>query len=261
MNDPLITIVIPVLNDAAPLASLLLGLPLLPGDPTLEIIVVDGGEVSDRAMDALRERYPGVAWMRSAPGRGVQMNKGARRARGRWLVFLHADTRLGVGWVDVLRYLDAQPRVVGGSFRFALDSSRRVARWIEWGVKIRVRLFDLAYGDQALFVRRAVFEHLGGYRELPLMEDVDFIRRLRRHGGLAHAEVPALTSARRWERDGWLRRTLENSVLMALFLAGCPPERLARRYHRRCGHAEARTGKSEARHQRKLALGVGPQRH
>jgi rSAM/selenodomain-associated transferase 2 len=231
-NDPLITIVIPVLNDATPLAALLRHLPAPPVDPAVEIIVVDGAEAGDPAMDALRERYPRVTWMRSAPGRGAQMNEGARRARGRWLVFLHADTRLGAGWMDVVRRLDAQAQVAGGSFRFALDSPRRRARWIEWGVKIRVRLFDLPYGDQGLFVRRALFEELGGYRELPLMEDVDFILRLRRRGCLAHADVPALTSARRWERDGWLRRTLENSVLLALFLTGWPPERLARRYHR-----------------------------
>jgi rSAM/selenodomain-associated transferase 2 len=193
---------------------------------------VDGGEAGDPAMDTLREHHPRVTWMRSAPGRAVQMNAGARRAGGRWLVFLHADTRLGAGWRDVLHRLDEQPRIVGGSFRFALDSPRRRARWIEWGVRVRVRLFDLPYGDQALFVRRAVFEEMNGYRELPLMEDVDFIRRLRRRGRLAHANVPALTSARRWERDGWLRRTLENSTLMALYLAGIPPERLARLYYR-----------------------------
>jgi hypothetical protein len=134
--------------------------------------------------------------------------------------------------MDALRRLDQQPRIVGGSFRFALDSPRRSARWIERGVSLRVRWFDLAYGDQALFVRRAVFEELGGYRELPLMEDVEWILRLRRRGRLAHEEVPALTSARRWERDGWLRRTLENSTLMALYLAGIPPERLARLYYR-----------------------------
>jgi rSAM/selenodomain-associated transferase 2 len=231
-NHPLITLVIPVLHDAAPLAALLPGLPTAPVDPAVEIIVVDGAQSSDSAMDELRERYPGVAWMRSPPGRGVQMNEGARRARGRWLVFLHADTRLGAGWMDVLRRLDAQPWVAGGSFRFALDSPRRCARWIEWGVRIRVRLFDLPYGDQGLFVRRALFEELGGYRELPLMEDVDFILRLRRRGRLSHAAVPALTSARRWERDGWFRRTLENSVLLALFLAGRRPERLASRYYR-----------------------------
>jgi rSAM/selenodomain-associated transferase 2 len=231
-DERLVTIVIPVLNDAAALASLLAG---LPADPLLEIIVVNGSEVSDPAMDALRERYPGLSWMQSAPGRGVQMNQGARHARGRWLVFLHADTRLGAGWVDVLRRLDEQPQIVGGSFRFALDSPARWARWIEWGVRIRVRLFDLAYGDQALFVRRAVFGELGGYRELPLMEDVDFIRRLRRRGRLVHAGVRALTSARRWERDGWLRRTVDNAVLVVLFLAGHPPDRLARRYHRGVG--------------------------
>jgi rSAM/selenodomain-associated transferase 2 len=231
-DERLVTIVIPVLNDAAALASLLAG---LPADPVVEIIVVNGSEVSDPAMDALRERYPDLLWMQSAPGRGVQMNQGARHARGGWLVFLHADTRLGAGWVDVLRRLDEDPQIVGGSFRFALDSPTRWARWIEWGVRIRVRLFDLAYGDQALFVRRTVFGELGGYRELPLMEDVDFIRRLRRRGRLAHAGVPALTSARRWERDGWLRRTVDNAVLVALFLAGHPPERLARRYHRGVG--------------------------
>jgi rSAM/selenodomain-associated transferase 2 len=257
--EPLITLVIPVLNDAAPLASLL---PALPADAALEIIVVDGSETSDPGQDDLRERYSGVRWMRAAPGRGAQMNYGARHARGRWLVFLHSDTRLGVGWIDALRRLDEQPRIVGGSFRFALDSPARWARWIEWGVRIRVRLFDLAYGDQALFVRRTVCEELRGYRELPLMEDVDFIRRLRRHGRLEHVDVPALTSARRWERDGWFRRTVDNVLLVTLFLAGYPPERLARRYHRgsACGHAEPRTGESEARHQRQLAPGVGSRR-
>ncbi|MGH9220482.1 MAG: TIGR04283 family arsenosugar biosynthesis glycosyltransferase [Vicinamibacterales bacterium] len=226
-----ITVVIPVLNDAAALASVLPALPT--ADRTVEIIVVDGGDASDRALDALRERHSGVRWMQAATGRGTQMNHGARHAHGRWLVFLHSDTRLGVGWIDVLRRLDEQTRIVGGSFRFALDSPAHWARWIEWGVSIRVRLFDLAYGDQALFVRRTVFEELGGYRELPLMEDVDFIRRLRRHGRLEHASVPALTSARRWERDGWFLRTVDNAMLVTLFLAGYPPESLARHYHRR----------------------------
>ena len=225
-----ITVVIPVLNDTAALASLL---PSLSADPLLEIIVVDGSEVRDPAMDALRERHAAVRWMQSAPGRGAQMNYGARHARGRWLVFLHADTRLGVSWMDVLRRLDEQPRIVGGSFRFALDSPSRWARWIERGVRIRVRLFDLAYGDQALFVRRTVFEELRGYRELPLMEDVDFIRRLRRRGQLEHADIPATTSAKRWEQDGWFRRSLDNVFLVALFLIGYSPGRLARRYHGR----------------------------
>jgi uncharacterized protein len=227
-TEALVTLVIPVLHDTAALGSLL---PALPINPAVQIIVVDGGETCDQATAALRERYPGVEWMRSNPGRGAQMNQGAAQARGRWLLFLHADTCLGYGWIDVIRHVDEQLRVVGGCFRFALDSSAHWARWIEWGVRIRVHLFDLPYGDQALFVRRAVFDELGGYRNLPLMEDVDFVRRLHRRGGrLAHSHVPALTSARRWERDGWLRRTLENSLLLVLFLVGYPPERLRRRY-------------------------------
>ena len=231
-NDPLVTIVIPVLNDTTALTSLLATLPV---DPSVQVVVVDGGEEDDPAWDALHERHPGVEWIRSARGRGVQMNFGATRARGRWLVFLHADTRLGTGWLDVLRRLDDRPSIVGGSFRFALDSVAHWARWIERGVWLRVRLFDLAYGDQALFARRAVFEELRGYRDMPLMEDVDFIRRLRRKGRLEHADVPALTSARRWERDGWVTRTVENAALTLLFLAGWSPAALARRYHRRAG--------------------------
>ena len=226
---PLATIVIPVLNDAAALAGTLAA---LPAAPAAEIVVVDASDSNDPAMDALRTRYPHVAWLRSAAGRGLQMNEGARRGRGRWLVFLHADTRLGHGWADALQALEEQQPIVGGSFRFVLDSRARQARWIERGVWLRVRFFDLPYGDQALFARRTVFEDLNGYQELPLMEDVDFVRRLRRRGRLAPLHVPAITSPRRWERDGWLRRMLENWLLILLFFAGQPPELLARRYYR-----------------------------
>jgi rSAM/selenodomain-associated transferase 2 len=231
-DDPLVTIVIPVLDDTAALTSLLL---TLPADPSVQVVVVDGGEGHDPAWDDLRERHPAVEWIRSARGRGLQMNAGAERARGLWLVFLHADTRLGAGWLDLLRRLDDRPSIVGGSFRFALDSTARWARWIEHGVRLRVRLFDLPYGDQALFARRDVFGELRGYRDLPLMEDVDSIRRLRRRGRLEHADVPALTSPRRWERDGWVRRTAGNVALILLYLAGWSPAWLARRYHRRAG--------------------------
>jgi rSAM/selenodomain-associated transferase 2 len=231
-NDPLVTIVIPVLHDTTALSALLT---TLPADPLVQVVVVDGGGGDDPVVDALGQHHPGIEWLRSRPGRGVQMNAGARRARGRWLVFLHADTRLGAGWLDVLRRLDDQPSIVGGSFRFALDSAAHWARWIERGVRLRVRLFGLAYGDQALFARRDVFVAIKGFSDMPLMEDVDFIRRLRRRGRLKHADVPALTSARRWERDGWLTRTVENVALVVLFLAGWSPAALARRYHRRTG--------------------------
>jgi rSAM/selenodomain-associated transferase 2 len=237
-KTPLATIVIPVLNDAAALAGTLACLPV---DPAAETVVVDASEPEDPALEALRMRHPHVAWVRSAPGRGLQMNEGARGARGRWLVFLHADTRLGQGWQDALRDLDEERQIVGGSFRFLLDSPASQARWIERGVWLRVRLLDLPYGDQALFARRVVFHDIGGFQELPLMEDVDFVRRLRRCGRLAHLSVPAITSARRWEQDGWLRRTVENAILILLYFAGRPPERLARRYHRQAMAERPRT--------------------
>lgn len=225
---PLVSVIVPVLNDAGSLEG---ALESLGDDPRVEIIVVNAGERTP-AMIALEHAAPHVRWLTSPPARGRQMNLGAREAHGDWLLFLHADTRLLAGWVEELERAARQSSVVGGSFRFQLDSGRRWARVLERGVAARVRWLDLPYGDQALFVRRDVFAALGGYRELPLMEDVDFVRRLRRKGHLHHSTLPAVTSARRWETDGWIRRTVENVILVLLFLAGVSPSWLAARYRR-----------------------------
>jgi len=220
-----LSIVIPVLNDTEPLQRLLT---TIRADPQVDIVVVNGGAPDDR-LTAVCDR-PDVRLLTSAPGRGRQMNVGASVAAGRWIVFLHADTRLPPQWADEIGRAGADPDVVGGSFRFQLDSSAWQARLIERGVNRRVRWLDLAYGDQALFVRRDVFDAIGGYREWPLMEDVEFVRRLRQTGKLFHSPQPVLTSARRWERDGWWRRSAKNVMLQALFFAGMPPERLANSY-------------------------------
>ena len=220
-----LSIVIPVLDDTEPLGRLLTA---IHPDPQVDVVVVNGGAPDDR-LDAICRR-PDVQLLTSAPGRGRQMNVGAAAAAGRWIVFLHADTRLPSRWSDEIRRASADPDVVGGSFRFRLDSSAWQARLIERAVDRRVRWLDLAYGDQALFVRHDVFDAMGGYREWPLMEDVDFVRRLRRAGRLYHSTQPVLTSARRWERDGWWRRSASNVMLQALFFAGVAPERLANWY-------------------------------
>ena len=149
---------------------------------------------------------------------------------GRWLLFLHADTRLHERWFDALRQAESR-RAVGGAFRFTLDSPRPAARLIERGVAWRTRWLGLPYGDQGLFVRRDAFEALEGYRPYPLMEDVDLVRRLRRRGSLLLSPLPVRTSARRWERDGWMRRSVRNLALVALYFAGVPPHRLARSYY------------------------------
>jgi rSAM/selenodomain-associated transferase 2/rSAM/selenodomain-associated transferase 1 len=217
-----LSIVIPVLDDTEALGRLLATIPV---DPRVDIVVVHGGAPDERLTAICRR--PDLRLLTSDPGRGCQMNVGASATAGRWIVFLHADTRLPPKWCDEIRRAGADPSVVGGSFRFRLDSGAWQARLIERAVERRVRWLGLAYGDQALFVRRDVFDAMGGYREWPLMEDVEFVRRLRRAGKLYHSAQPVLTSARRWERDGWWRRSAKNVMLQAWFFSGVAPERLA----------------------------------
>ena len=226
-RDLLVSVVIPVLNDTPQLAGALTS---IGHDPRVEVVVVDGGNGEARA--TLEDVAPHVRWLRSAPGRWRQMNEGAGASCGQWLLFLHADTRLPSGWIEEVERAAQNPACVGGSFRLQLDSQSRWARLIERGVATRVRWFDLPYGDQALFVRRDVFSSLGGYEDLPLMEDVAFVRRLARAGRLCHSPLQAVTSARKWELDGWIVRSLENVCLVLLFLAGVSPRRLAARYRR-----------------------------
>ena len=224
------SIVVPVLRDTAELAALLPTISSHSADDSVEVIVVNG-DPDDPTLDRLTDRHPRVRWVSSPPGRGRQMNAGAALASGRWLLFLHADARLARGWLGEIQASDPARDVVGGAFRFALDSPRRIARIIERGVAWRVRWFGLPYGDQAIFARRIVFDEVDGYRPLALMEDVDFVRRLRRHGRLRSSSLPVSVSARRWERDGWLRRSALNIGLAALYFAGVSPRRLARLYY------------------------------
>lgn len=220
-----VSVIIPVLDDTKCLARALVS---VGHDESVEVIVVNGGE-RKAVIEALERATPQVRWLASLPGRGRQMNVGASGATGAWLLFLHADTWLPAGWLEELKRI-ARARPVGGSFRFQLDSASRWARVIERGVAARVRWFDLPYGDQALFARRDVFVALGRYRELPVMEDVDLVRRLRRVGRLHHSALPVVTSARRWETDGWVRRSSENLLLVLLFFLGVSPEWLSQRY-------------------------------
>ena len=219
---PLLSLVVPVLADAAAAGRLLRQ---LPHDPRLERILVDGGD--DPALVALAAAH-GAALVRSRPGRAVQMNAGAARARGEWLLFLHADSRLPDGWIEA--FVRATPGAAGGWFRFALDDRAWQARLIERGVRWRVRLLRLPYGDQGVFVRRELFARLGGFREIPLMEDVDLVRRLVASGPVVELPVALTTSARRWRRDGWFRRSARNLVLITLYFCGVSPARLARWY-------------------------------
>jgi rSAM/selenodomain-associated transferase 2 len=226
---PVVSVVVPSLGDAALVARLAED---FSPSPRAEYIVSRTGP-ADPAEAALRAARPDLRWVDGPPGRGVQLNAGAAVAAGQWLWFVHADCRLPAGWIDVFDALgQAQPPVVGGSFAFRLDSAAWQARVIERGVAWRVRWLGLPYGDQGLFVRRDAFTRMHGFAPWPLMEDVEFVRRLTRHGRLVHLSQQVTSSARRWERDGWWRRSGANLVTLSGYFLGIRPERLARRYDR-----------------------------
>ena len=225
-EEPLVSVVIPVWRDEGPLAAALERLRL---QPDVEVIVASTlGEES--LHQRIRQQYPRVLVTEAPRGRASQMNGGAAMARGRWLLFLHADTELPADWLEVIKECEGRGQIAAGAFRLALDSRDWRARVIEAGVRLRVALFGLPYGDQALFVRSQVFKSIGGFQDMPLMEDVDFVRRVKRVGTLFAARATVRTSARRWERDGWVRRSLQNIGLAARFIGGSSPSRLAQRY-------------------------------
>lgn len=249
MSAPFVSIVIPVLHDAPELARLLDALAAQApsesegGAARCEVIVANG-DGEDPGIAALRRRSAGVRWVTSDPGRGRQMNAGARLAQGEWLLFLHADTCPEPGWQAELGRIARDPGAVGGALRFTLRSAARRARLLERGVAWRVRWMGLPYGDQGIFVRRDIFEQVGGYRPLPLMEDVDLVRRVGRRGRMVYSSAPIRVSPRRWERDGWVRRTAGNLLILALYALGIAPERLARVYY---GGARRRAGRDASR--------------
>ncbi len=189
----------------------------------------------DPALTALAGRFPAVRWVRGPMGRGLQQNTGAAEASGAWLLFLHADSTLPSGWRDEIGRVASDGTHAWGCFRFGLDSDAWQARLIEWGVARRVQWWSLPYGDQGIFVRRDVFRSVGAFPPYPLMEDVALVRRLVRVGPPFRSSLVLQTSARRWEQDGWWRRSLRNLTVLTRYAAGVPPERLVRSYERTQG--------------------------
>ena len=222
-----LAIVIPALNEAVNLSRLLPD--LARGCPGAEIVVVDGGSRDDTA--AVVARLPGPRLLESARGRAVQMNHGARAAGGDTLLFLHADTRLPDGAARAIEQALAEPGVVGGRFDVRFDNERPLFRVIAWFMNTRSRASGICTGDQAIFVRRADFEAVGGYPDIPLMEDIELSRRLMRRGRLRALRLRVTTSARKWEREGPLRTVGLMWALRFLHFCGVAPARLHRWYY------------------------------
>jgi cellulose synthase/poly-beta-1,6-N-acetylglucosamine synthase-like glycosyltransferase len=164
-------------------------------------------------------------------GRGPQLRTGVEAAAGDWLLVVHADARLSHEALADAEAAMARPGVRAAVWPLAIEGAGRRLRWIERGAALRWRITGLAYGDQGLLVRRATYDAVGGYPETRIMEDVVLIRRLSRIARIERLDHPIVADARRWRREGPLRGTLRNTLLITLFLAGVAPERLARWYH------------------------------
>jgi rSAM/selenodomain-associated transferase 2 len=237
----MLSIVVPALDEARNLERLLPE--LTAHGPAVEVVVVDGGS-EDGTVD-LVARWPGVRLVRSERGRARQMNAGARVATGDVLLFLHADTRLPPGFAGIITAALADPRVVGGRFDVRLDGPRWPFRVITAFMNARSRWTGIATGDQAIFVRRTAFEALGGYPDIPLMEDVELSRRLKRAGRLACLRQRVTTAARKWQREGVVRTVLLMWALRLLHACGVPPARLHAWYypaHARAASPPVRAG-------------------
>ena len=222
-----LAVLIPALNAADGLGRTLAAL----AGQVREVIVADGG--STDATRAMAEAA-GARVIEAPRGRGSQLAAGARAVTAPWMLVIHADTIPGPGWREAAAAFMADPANLSraGYFRFALDDAAPQACRLERAVAWRCRALGLPYGDQGLLIPRGFYEALGGYRAIPIMEDVDLVRRIGRRR-LVALDAPFVTSAARWRRDGWRRRSARNLMCLALWCAGLPPERIARFYARR----------------------------
>jgi len=214
------SIIVPVLHEAGTIDSFLASLRRIHEYGSCEVIVVDGSLDQETILQISDES---VLRLATQAGRGHQMNTGARHAQGSILLFLHADTRLPADALPQIRKAFGDQRFSAGAFRLTIDSNNPGLRLVAQLTTMRSQLTRLPFGDQAIFIRRTVFEQLGGYREIPLMEDLDLMHRLRfTHHRIIILPAAVQTSSRRWRRDGILLGTLRNWILRSLYYLGVP---------------------------------------
>jgi rSAM/selenodomain-associated transferase 2 len=222
------SIIVPVFHEGDRINHLIEYLNRLDSEGNAEIIIADGAEEKD-TLAAIRSNR--VIQISSEPGRARQMNAGASIARGEILIFLHADTELPINGLKKIGSFIEQKEYVGGAFDLGIKSHRRIFRVIGTMASLRSRLNRIPFGDQAIFIRKQYFNRAGGYREIPLMEDVELLRRIKRSGGRIRIFYDrVMTSPRRWEKEGVIYCTLRNWTLQLLYFLGVSPYHLAKYY-------------------------------
>lgn len=226
-----ISVVIPTLDAAASLPATLASLSEAAiGGLVREVVISDGG--SSDGVEAVAEAA-GARLVAGEKGRGGQLARGADAAQGRWFLFLHADTALEPGWEREAWALIARSDEAAGVFTLKFDAPGILPALVSAGAMVRTRMFASPYGDQGLLISRSLYQSIGGYRPLPLFEDVDIIDRLVRAKGkkaLVTMKSRAVTSADRYRREGYLRRVFRNARCLAMFRLGVPPEKIAAMY-------------------------------
>ena len=238
----MISVIVPTLNEAGTLPRLL---GRCRPASEMEVVVSDGG--SEDGTPDTAERL-GARVVRSGRGRGRQMNAGARVARGDVLLFVHADAEPPHCLQADIASILGRPGVVAGAWLLSIDAAGASYRMIERLANLRSRVFQLPYGDQGFFIRRADFDFLGGFSDAPIMEDVEMVRRCRRRGRIVTAGSRMLVSARRWKKEGWLHTTARNLLVLTLYSAGVSPRRLLALYppHRISASGAPSAGVSDA---------------
>lgn len=218
---PRLSVIIPTLDEATAIRETLMS---VQHDGDAEVIVVDGGSQDDTVAIAYSL---GIKVLTCPPRRARQMNAGAQVATGKIVLFLHADTRLPLGFAQLVQEALQQPEVIAGAFELSIDGNFPGRRWVEWGVKWRSHRLQLPYGDQAIFLRTSTFTKMGGFADLAIMEDFELIHRLKRHGKIAIVPTPVKTSGRRWQRLGVVQTTLINQWMVLAYYLGIPSDRIA----------------------------------
>jgi rSAM/selenodomain-associated transferase 2 len=219
-----ISVIIPTLNEASNIKATILS---TQASINIEVIVVDGGS-TDNTVDISQSL--GVKVIFSQSGRANQMNAGAKLASGDIFLFLHGDTLLPDGFDVIVRKALQKPKTIAGAFTLQIDATHWSLRLVESAVNLRSRFLQMPYGDQAIFLSKEIFNEIGNFPQLPIMEDFEIIRRLKRKGNIAIIDVSVITSGRRWLKKGVIRTTLINQIAIIAYLIGISPQRIGEWY-------------------------------